>query len=156
MTPTPSPGDAAYQGGSRTLSYVASALVVGSSVVAALAITSSLGGHWEWGPFLASLLVTAAGVGCIEGLRAGMVARAKPTPEQRRRLQESRRIRKGPVTATCVALAAAVGLVSGAIPSYWPVVGLALLILVLGIVLPVLVLAWARRRVRRSQDGVSA
>jgi MFS family permease len=153
VTTTPSPSDAAFRGRNRTLAYASAALVVVSSVVVALAVTFDMGGHWEWGPFFASLFVTAVGVACIEGLRRGMVVRAKPTPEQLTRFRESRRVRNPPLNATYMALAIGVGLISGAIPSYWPVVGLALFILAFGIVLPVAILALVRRRAALSRQN---
>ena len=151
MTPSPKSADAAFTARTRTLLYASDVALIGASVIAALAITSTSGGHWEWGPFIASLLVTAVGVACIEGLRRGMIARAKPTPEQLTRMQERRRIRSGPVNAAYASMAIAFGLFSGAIPSYWPVVGLAVLILLFGIMLPGLILAVVWRRVSRSR-----
>lgn len=143
------PGDRVYTGRFRVLQYVAD----GCIVLACATFAALVGRHWAWGPFVLAALLVAAWFAANTAFLTMLIDRIGPSDSERADLRSRLRVRYKVLVPGAVAIAIGFGLIAGSIPSYWPDLGLGVMILILGVALPVLVLLRVRKRAAAERSG---
>ncbi|MDQ1698892.1 MAG: hypothetical protein QOG34_755 [Frankiaceae bacterium] len=133
--------DKLFSGRYLVLLYASFACVLFSCIVFAVVVAP----HWEWPPFLASLIVVAVFTATYVGLVRVGIAIARPDDERLRRAQMRLRRRMSVLAAGDVTFGLATGIIGAGLAAYWPVIVLGA-ILVTTSLLPMLVVLLVLKR----------
>lgn len=126
----------------RILVYISDLGIVLAGVVFAIAV----GRHWSWGPFALGVIVGVFAVFAYAALLGIVVKVVRPDGEQLSKARDGLRQRNLIVIPGYLSIGLCTGLIAGSVPSYWPDVVLALMILVLGVLVPLAFLPLAKRK----------
>ena len=126
----------------RSLIYICDCLMV---VAVAVAVVVA-GKHWAWGPFAAGMAIAVLGIAC-HALLINIVTRvvrpaAAELAQAKRRIHEQRLV----VVPNYVSMGLCCALAAGAFRSYILPVVLAVLIVLLGVLLPLALLPMLKRK----------
>jgi cytochrome bd-type quinol oxidase subunit 2 len=133
----------------RTLVYVSDICIVGVGVVLALAV----GRHWSWGPFIPGPAVGVLGLSVHAALLGIVVKVFRPDVDQRNKARQGLRQRHLVVIPSYIALGLCVGLIAGALRSYWPDLALAVMVVVFGLLVPLALLPLVKRKADAVRNG---
>jgi hypothetical protein len=125
----------------RGLVYASDLCVVGAGVVLAL-----VGRRWSWGPFVLGPTVGVAGLGAYAALLGIVIKVVRADDDQLRKAREGLRQRNMVVIPGYLCFGLCAGLIAGSLHSYSPDVVLALMILVVGLLVPLAVLPVVKRK----------
>ena len=126
----------------RALLYVADAWIIAAGVIVALAV----GKHWAWWPFVLGPIIATAGVGANVALLWIAVRAFRPGKDEMPRFKDGLRLRCIATVPGYGAIGLCVGLIAGSVPSYWPDVALPATILLTGILFPLVLLPFLKRK----------
>lgn len=142
MSNTPERSDPLVAGRLRLWQYISDGCILFASVVIALIA----GKGWAWGPFILGPAVIAAAALCNEVTFRVGIAVLQPNKGQLQRARTRRRNRNVVIVPAYVTFAVASGVIAGSLESYWPDAGLAGIVFLAAVALPIALLSLFKKR----------